>query len=99
MISVALSPPKRVQRIGVHSQGWFIDIVRFTIRPLLSLKSVFNPPDKLDVFFDSARWGDAFTSDVKNIRFSFLFGIDSEDESPSLFESKEVLNKLRVVWK
>jgi hypothetical protein len=28
----------------------------------------FDPPDKLDAFFDSVRWGAASTADVKNIQ-------------------------------
>src|SRR5438270_8150704 len=39
----------------------------------------FDPPDRLDAFLDSVRWGAASTADVRNIQSPFRSGIDIED--------------------
>jgi SNF2 family DNA or RNA helicase len=39
----------------------------------------FDPPDRLDAFFDAVRWGAASTADVRSIQSPFRSGIDIED--------------------
>ena len=39
----------------------------------------FDPPDRLDAFLDSVRWGAASTADMRSIQSPYRSGIDIED--------------------
>src|SRR5262245_32075105 len=51
----------------------------------VSANTLPAPVLDLDAFFDSVRWGAAFTADVKIIQAPFRSGIDGEDNSSRLF--------------
>ena len=92
MNSVASSPPEQGQIVNVRSRNWMVTDVSTSTFPV--------PVLDLDAFFDSVRWGAAFTADVKNIQAPFRPGIDIEDDSSRLFAFEEPpleLRALRVV--
>jgi hypothetical protein len=97
MTSVATSQPEQGLLVSVRSRQWIVNDVRPSTLPTTKVNPLFDPPDKLDTFFDSVRWGAAFTADVKNIRSSFHFVIDSGDELLRLFAFEEPPTELRAV--